>query len=56
MTRNRAPTPVYLDPGMHPGLEGLTKYSNEAERADYDIHDNFKMKKRFGFYCIYQAV
>ena len=21
MTRNRTPTPVYLDPGMHPGLE-----------------------------------
>ena len=20
MTKNRAPTPVYLDPGMHPGL------------------------------------
>ena len=30
MTKNRTPTPVYLDPGMHPGLEvkGLTgKYS-----------------------------
>ena len=26
MTRNRTPTPVYLDPGMHSGLEvkGLT--------------------------------
>ena len=26
MTKNRTPTPVYLDPGMHPGLEvkGLT--------------------------------
>ena len=21
MTKNRAPKPVYLDPGMHPGLE-----------------------------------
>ena len=21
MTKNRTPTPVYLDPGMHPGLE-----------------------------------
>ena len=21
MTKNRAPTPVYLDPGMHSGLE-----------------------------------
>ena len=28
MTKNRAPTPVYLDPGMHPGLEvkGLTVF------------------------------
>ena len=27
MTKNRIPTPVYLDPGMHPGLEvkGLIK-------------------------------
>ena len=27
MTKNRTPTPVYLDPGMHPGLEvkGLTR-------------------------------
>ena len=26
MTKNRTPTPVYLDPAMHPGLEvkGLT--------------------------------
>ena len=21
MTKNRTPTPIYLDPGMHPGLE-----------------------------------
>ena len=28
MTKNRTPTPVYLDPGMHPGLEvkGLRSY------------------------------
>ena len=28
MTKNRTPTPVYLDPGMHPGLEvkGLTSF------------------------------
>ena len=27
MTKNRTPTPVYLDPGMHPGLEvkGLSR-------------------------------
>ena len=29
MTKNRTPTPVYLDPGMHPGLEvkGLKQLS-----------------------------
>ena len=29
MTKNRTPTPVYLDPGMHPGLEvkGLMRFS-----------------------------
>ena len=28
MTKNKTPTPVYLDPGMHPGLEvkGLIRY------------------------------
>ena len=28
MTKSRTPTPVYLDPGMHPGLEvkGLNSY------------------------------
>ena len=32
MTKNRTPTPVYLDPGMHPGLEvkGLMKTFGEA--------------------------
>ena len=30
MTKHRTPTPVYLDPGMHPGLEvkGLISLSN----------------------------
>ena len=29
MTKNRTRTPVYLDPGMHPGLEvkGLSRFS-----------------------------
>ena len=33
MTKNRTPTPVYLDPGMHPGLEvkGLKKEVNVPE-------------------------
>ena len=33
MTKNRTPTPVYLDPGMHPGLEvkGLRcRFSNHS--------------------------
>ena len=39
MTKNRTPTPVYLDPGMHPGLEvkglmdcraGKSKYLDQA--------------------------
>ena len=31
MTKNRTPTPVYLDPGMHPGLEvkGLNMLKTE---------------------------
>ena len=35
MTKNRTPTPVYLDPGMHSGLEvkGLTYLFRE----DWDI-------------------
>ena len=47
MTKNRAPTPVYLDPGMHPCLEvkGLTKVagSNHPE----------KMVVVVGMFCIY---
>ena len=32
MTKNRTPTPVYLDPGMHPGLEvkGLMAMKNQT--------------------------
>ena len=41
MTKNRARTPVYLDPGMHPGLEvkGLS-----GNLPDY-ILDNFTFKR-----------
>ena len=33
MTKNRTPTPVYLDPGMHPGLEvkGLISTREEVD-------------------------
>ena len=33
MTKNRAPTLVYLDPGMHPGLEvkGLKYYAMQSQ-------------------------
>ena len=39
MTKNRTPTPVYLDPGMHPGLEveGLKVLWNLALENNYSI-------------------
>ena len=36
MTKNRTPTPVYLDPGMHPGLE-VKGLKITAMLADYVI-------------------
>ena len=33
MTKNRTRTPVYLDPGMHPGLEVKGLIANEANRV-----------------------
>ena len=35
MTKNRTPTPVYLDPGMHPGLE--VKGLNEVKWHCHDM-------------------
>ena len=35
-----------IDPQRH-------RYSNEAERANQDIYDDFKWKKLFGFYGLY---
>ena len=37
MTKNRTPTPVYLDPGMHPGLEvkGLIRVSSVQSELKY---------------------
>ena len=46
MTKNRTPTPVYLDPGMHPGLEvkglsfscksqGVVFFLTSSARATY---------------------
>ena len=34
MTKNRTPTPVYLDPGMHSGLE--VKGLSIGDDPDYD--------------------
>ena len=49
MTKNRTPTPVYLDPGMHSGLEvkGLmaVDIGIQMKRNDYVIYDEFKLKK-----------
>ena len=51
MTKNRTPTPVYLDPGMHSGLEvkGLMRVSaflfdnisKNKQKYDLNISDNF---------------
>ena len=39
MAKNRTPTPVYLDPGMHPGLEvkGLIMQEMSRQRPDISI-------------------
>ena len=31
-------------------------YLNEAERAKYDIYDDFKLIKPFGLYGLYQSI
>ena len=36
MTKNGTPTPVYLDPGMHPGLE--VKGLRDCNMTGSDIH------------------
>ena len=43
MTKNRAPTPVYLDPGMHSGLEvkGLNCSSEIVDRYN-EILDRYQ--------------
>ena len=30
------------------------RYSNEAERANWDIYDDFKLKKPFGLHGLYK--
>ena len=39
MTKNRTPTPVYLDPGMHPGLEvkGLTQSTRCIHQHRFNV-------------------
>ena len=43
---------------MFNGLRPITmityRYSNEAERADYDIYDDFKLKTTFGYHGLYK--
>ena len=55
MTKNRTRTPVYLDPGMHPGLEvkGLTfkcdafKHQNLTSKDAVDpYHIGIQMKRK----------
>ena len=36
MTKNRTPTPVYLDPGMHPGLE-VKGLKNKEDNRVYHV-------------------
>ena len=49
MTKYRTPTPVYLDPGMHSGLEvkGLNT-SGESQSADALRHAVQTTKTRVG--------
>ena len=46
MTKNGTPTPVYLDPGMHPGLEvkGLSKYHDWAKKIIQNGKSHFPHK------------
>ena len=41
MTKNRTPTPVYLDPGMHSGLE--VKGLNDGEELAVQCQPPFQV-------------
>ena len=45
MTKNRTRTPVYLDPGMHPGLEvkGLTVYILSKQSLPLNFAGQYKL-------------
>ena len=54
MTKNRTRTPVYLDPGMHPGLEvkGLTTFSEDVENVmlangDHTTAESVRLLRRW---------
>ena len=32
------------------------RYPNEAERANWDIYDDFRLKKPFGLHCFYKNI
>ena len=57
MTKNRTPTPVYLDPGMHSGLEvkGLTLealkyfYINHRDQRVFSIWNHHKYLHSFEY-------
>ena len=57
MTKNRTPTPVYLDPGMHPGLEvkGLRQLPRFATPGRRNIVKTLKRHEDStaynNFYC-----
>ena len=42
MTKNRAPTPVYLDPGMHSGLE-VKGLINQFSLGDFQRYTDFRL-------------
>ena len=57
MTENRTPTPVYLDPGMHPGLE--VKGLKFCDLFEADIESEKESAKRqlgLRIYCWWMCI
>ena len=54
MTKNRTPTPVYLDPGMHPGLgvKGLTRSKSAPDYIGFRyIHTGEIGSEKYDTFC-----